>query len=63
MKPNPEKCTFRVDSGIFLGFLVSQREIEVNPDKIKEDILDQLTSIKKVQSLTGRLATLIRFIS
>ena len=32
---NPEKCTFGVPSGKLLGFLVSHRGIEANPDKIK----------------------------
>jgi len=65
MKLNPEKCVFGVSSGKFLGFLVSQRGIEVNPDKIKaiKDILEQLSNVKEVQSLTGRLAALSRFIS
>uniref|UniRef100_A0A2N9GG66 RNase H type-1 domain-containing protein n=1 Tax=Fagus sylvatica TaxID=28930 RepID=A0A2N9GG66_FAGSY len=35
MKLNPEKCTFGVSSGKFLGFMVSQRGIEANSDKIK----------------------------
>ncbi|XP_019231135.1 PREDICTED: uncharacterized protein LOC109211989 [Nicotiana attenuata] len=35
MKLNPEKCAFGVPSGKFLGFLVPQRGIEVNPDQIK----------------------------
>lgn len=30
MKPNPEKCAFGMALGKFLGFLVSNREIEVN---------------------------------
>ena len=34
MKPNPSKCAFKVLSGKFLGFMVSQRGIEANPDKI-----------------------------
>ena len=34
MKLNPEKCTFGVPSGKLLGFLVSHRGIEANPDKI-----------------------------
>jgi len=65
MKLNPEKCAFGVSSEKFLGFPVSQRGIEVNPDKIKaiEDIPNQLSSIKEVQRLKGRLATLSRFIS
>lgn len=39
MKLNPKKCAFRVASGKFLGFIVSQRGIEANPKKIKA-ILD-----------------------
>ena len=39
MKLNPSKCAFRVSSGKFLGFMVSQRGIEANPDKIQA-ILD-----------------------
>ena len=39
MKLNPSKCAFGVSSGKFLGFMVSQRGIEANPDKIQA-ILD-----------------------
>lgn len=35
MKLNPTKCVFAVASGKFLGLMVSQREIEANPDKVK----------------------------
>ena len=54
MKLNPSKCAFGVSSGKFLGFMVSQREIEANPDKIQA-ILDMKPpkNIKEVQSLTG----------
>jgi len=34
MKLNPSKCAFRVTVGKFLRFMVSQRGIEANPDKI-----------------------------
>ena len=34
MKINPSKCAFGVTTGKFLGFMVSQRGIEANPDKI-----------------------------
>ena len=34
MKLNPSKCTFGVTAGKFLGFMVSQRGIKVNPDKV-----------------------------
>ena len=35
MKLNPSKCIFGVSSGKFLGFMVSHRGIEANPEKIK----------------------------
>ena len=35
MKLNPDKCAFRVTIGKCLGFMVSQRVIDVNPNKIR----------------------------
>ena len=35
MKLNPSKCVFGVSLGKFLGFMVSHRRIEANPEKIK----------------------------
>ena len=35
MKLNPAKCAFRVLAGKFLGFIVNNRGIEANPDKIR----------------------------
>ena len=35
MKLNPNKCVFRVTAGKFLGFMVSQMGIEVNPEKVR----------------------------
>ena len=35
MKLNPNKCAFGVSSRKFLGFMVSRRGIEANPDKIQ----------------------------
>ncbi|XP_075076896.1 uncharacterized protein LOC142163502 [Nicotiana tabacum] len=60
MTLNPKKCVFGVSSSKFLGFLVSNHGIEVNPAQIKaiEEILDILTSKKDVQRLTGRIAAL-----
>jgi len=59
-----EKCAFGVGSGKFLGFMVSNRGIEINPDKIKaiEDITI-VDNTKAVQRLTGWIAGLGRFIS
>ena len=64
MKLNPSKCAFGVSSGKFLGFIVSQRGIEANPEKVRV-ILEMCSprTTKEVQSLTGRVAALNRFIS
>ena len=64
MKLNPLKCVFGVSSGKFLGFVVTQRGIEANPIQLKAIMDSQAPfSIKEVQQLIGRLATLERFIS
>ena len=54
MKLNPSKCAFGVSLGKFLEFMVSNRGIEANLEKIKA-ILDMKSpqSIKEVQSFTG----------
>ena len=64
MKLNPLKCTFGVASGKFLGFIVSARGIEANPAKIQALIdMPSPRRHKDVQSLTGRVAALNRFMS
>ena len=35
LRLNPAKCTFGVKSGKLLGFIVSQRGIEMDPEKVK----------------------------
>ena len=64
MKLNLSKCIFKVASGKFLEFMVSQRGIEVNPEKVQA-ILDMASPmiVKEVQKLTGRITTLNKFIS
>ena len=64
MKFNPRKCAFGVTAGKFLGFMVSQRGIEANPDKIRA-IMDMAPprNVKEVQSLNGKKAALNRFVS
>ena len=64
MKLNPSKCAFGVSPEKFLGFIVNNRGIEANPDKIKA-VLDMPSpsSITEVQRITGRIAALSRFVS
>ena len=64
MKLNPGKCVFGVASGKFLGFMVSQRGIEANLEKVHAiiDIASPRT-VKEVQKLTGRVTTPNRFVS
>ncbi|CAL8153382.1 unnamed protein product [Prunus armeniaca] len=64
MKLNSNKCTFGVSSGRFLGYLVTQRGIEVHPNQIK-DILNMKSpaTTKEIQSLTSRAVALNRFFS
>jgi hypothetical protein len=63
-KLNPEKCIFGVSVGKLLGFLVSYRGIEANPEKIKAiEVMRPPARIKDIQNLVGSLATLSRFIS
>ena len=54
MKLNPSKYTFGVSSGKFPGFIVSQRKIEVNPNKIQAILsMEPPKNVKEMQSLTG----------
>ena len=64
MKLNPAKCAFGVSAKKFLGFIVNNRGIEANPDKIKAMLdMPSPSSITEVQRLTGRIAALSRFVS
>jgi hypothetical protein len=63
-KLNPNKCVFGVPSGKLLGFIISQRGIEANPEKISAiTSMKAPTCIKDVRKLTGCMAALNRFIS
>ena len=63
MKLNPQKSVFGAVSGKFLGFLVSRKGVEVNPEKIRT-VLDMRppTTVNDVQKLAGRIASLGRFV-
>ena len=64
MKLNPSKCAFGDSLGKFLGFMVSQRGIEANLEKVRAILeMSSPRTVKEVQSLTGRVAVLNRFVS
>ncbi|GKV29735.1 hypothetical protein SLEP1_g38636 [Rubroshorea leprosula] len=64
MKLNPLKCTFAVESGKFLRYVVSKKGIEVNPEKVQAvQQMEPPKIVKDVQRLTGRVAALHRFIA
>ena len=64
MKLNPSKCAFGVSVGKFLGFMVSQRGIEVSPDQVKAVMeTPPPRSKKELQRLTGKLVALGLFIA
>lgn len=61
---NADKCAFGVGDSKFLGYLITNRGIEVNPNQINTvQRLKPLSNPKEVQILIGMLATLNRFIS
>ena len=64
LRLNASKCSFGVGSGKFLGYMVTHRGIEVNPDQIKAiNNMQTPRNPKEVQKLTGMAAALNRFIS
>jgi hypothetical protein len=64
IKLNPAKCAFGVPSGKLLGFLVSHRGIEANPDKVKAiKEMRPPRNLKEMQRLAGCMAALGRFIA
>lgn len=63
MRLNPARCSFELTTGKFLGFLITQRDIEANPSEIKAIMeMNDPENMKEVQILTGCIATLRRFI-
>ncbi|XP_073130850.1 uncharacterized protein [Henckelia pumila] len=47
LKLNPSKCTFGVRDGKFLGYIVTRRGIEANPEKDLKTYLKQLPVLNK----------------
>jgi len=64
LKLNVENCVFGVEADKFLGFLLTERGIEANPEKCAAIIeMRSPISVKEVQQLTARMVTLSRFVS
>ena len=64
LRLNPAKCTFGVKSRKLLGFIVSQKGIEVDPDKVRAIIEMPIPNTEKeVRGFLGRLNYIARFIS
>ena len=61
---NADKCVFGVGASRFLGYMITHRGIEVNPDQISAiERLKSPSNLKVVQVLTSMLAALNRFVS
>nr|GEW47029.1 reverse transcriptase domain-containing protein [Tanacetum cinerariifolium] len=64
MKLNPKKCSFGLAEGMFLGYIVTPEGIKPCLDKTSAVLqLPSSRTIKEVQSLNGKLASLNRFLS
>nr|GEZ60721.1 reverse transcriptase domain-containing protein [Tanacetum cinerariifolium] len=64
MKLNPKKCSFGLAEGVFLGYVITPKGIKPCPDKTAAVLqLPSPQTIKEVQSLNGKLASLNRFLS
>jgi hypothetical protein len=54
VKLNPEKCVFGVPRGMLLGYIVSQRGIEANPEKVAAlERMGPIRDLKGVQRVLG----------
>jgi hypothetical protein len=64
LKLNPTKCSFGVSAGQILGFLVSARGIDANPEKIQAILtMGKPAKLHEVQQLAGRVAALSQFVA
>jgi hypothetical protein len=61
---NPKKFVFGVPRGMLLGFIVSRRGIEANPEKVSAITnMGPIKDVKGIQRVMGCFGALIRFIS
>jgi hypothetical protein len=64
LKMNPRKCAFGVSAGKFLGFIIHEHGIEIDPERIKSiRNVGPPTCKVEVQKFLGKVNYLRRFIS
>nr|GEW34223.1 reverse transcriptase domain-containing protein [Tanacetum cinerariifolium] len=64
MKLNPKKCSFGLAEGVFLGYVITPEGIKACSDKTAAVLQSPSPqTVKEVQSLNGKLASLNRFLS
>jgi hypothetical protein len=64
LEMNPRKCAFRVSVGKFLGFIIHEHGIDIDPDRIKSiRNVEPPTYKLEVQKFLGKVNYLRRFIS
>jgi hypothetical protein len=60
---NPLKCVFDVSAGKFLGFIIHEHDIEIDPTKIESiNKVQRPQCNNNIQKLLGKLNYLRRFI-
>ena len=64
LKMNPTKSFLGVASGKFLGFVVTSKEIHLDPEKVRAiQEMQPPRNLRELRGLQGRLAYIRRFIS
>ena len=64
LRLNPKKCAFGVTFGKLLGYIISAKGIEVDPEKVKAIMeMPPSRNISQLRSLQGHLQSIRRFIS
>jgi len=63
MRLNLEKCVFGMEGETFLGFMLTHREIEANPNKCQAIVeMRSLKNVKEIHKLVGKLTAMSRSI-
>ena len=64
MRLNLQKCVFAVEAKKIIGFMLTHQGIEANTDKCQAILeMKSSTSMKDVQQLMGKIASLLRILA